>query len=757
MATRHAPSPEIEAAAPGAARFTCPMHPEVRSDSPGSCPKCGMALEPLMPTVAQVLYTCPMHPEIVRSEPGSCPICGMALEPMLPTGEADDGGELGYMSRRLWVSVAFTIPVLLLAMGEYVIGGAIDDLLPGRALTLVMLVLSTPPIVWGGWPFFVRGVQSVVNRSLNMFTLIALGVAVAYTYSVVAALAPDAFPESFQDSDGMVGVYFEVAATIVTLVLLGQVLELRARGRTSAAIKGLLELAPTTAVRVTAAGVDEEVSLDQVVVGDTLKVKPGTKIPVDGAVVDGRSSVDESMITGEPIPVTKTTGDAVIGATINGTGLLLMRAEKVGSETLLSQIVRMVADAQRSRAPIQKLADRVAAWFVPAVVLVAIASAIVWAVVGPEPSGAYALLVAVSVLIIACPCALGLATPMSITVAMGKGAGSGVLFRSAESIELLRSVDTLIVDKTGTLTEGRPSLQQVEVAPGFTSDEVLGLAAAVEAGSEHPLAEAIVAGARERGLAPRDATDFESVTGKGVIARVDGRQVALGNAALMEQLGAEVAQLIGSAERLREQGHTAMFTAIDGTAAGVVSVADTIKDTTKRAITDLRAEGVRIIMLTGDNATTAQAVATQIGIDEVEADVLPDQKANIVKRLQEEGRRVAMAGDGINDAPALAQADVGVAMGTGTDIAMESADVTLVKGDLRGITRAIKISHATMRNIRQNLFFAFAYNTLGIPVAAGILYPFTGLLLSPMIAAAAMSLSSVSVIGNALRLRNAEV
>ncbi|MBC7462225.1 MAG: copper-translocating P-type ATPase, partial [Thermoleophilia bacterium] len=517
------------------------------------------------------------------------------------------------------------------------------------------------------------------------------------------------------------------------------------------------ELAPTTAVRVGASGVDQEVPLDQDVVGDTLKVKPGTKIPVDGAVTDGRSSVDESMITGEPIPATKSTGDTVIGATINGTGLLLMRAERVGADTLLSQIVHMVAEAQRSRAPIQKLADRVAAWFVPAVVLAAIGAAIIWAIVGPEPQAAHALLAAVSVLIIACPCALGLATPMSITVAMGTGAGLGILFKNAESIELLRSVDTLVVDKTGTLTEGRPSLQQVEVTTGFSPDEVLGLAAAVEAGSEHPLAEAIVAGARERGVELQAATDFESITGKGVTARVDGRQVALGNAALMQQLGADITQLMAPAERLRKLGHTAMFTAVDGTAAGVVSVADTIKSTTRSAIADLRAEGLRIIMLTGDNATTAQAVAQQIGIDEVEADVLPNQKANIIKRLQTEGRRVAMAGDGINDAPALAQADVGVAMGTGTDIAMESADVTLVKGDLRGITRATRISHATMRNIKQNLFFAFAYNTLGIPIAAGILYPFTGLLLSPMIAAAAMSLSSVSVIGNALRLRNADV
>ena len=735
--------------------YTCPMHPEVKSDGPGSCPKCGMALEPVVPIARKAQWTCPMHPEVVRDEPGSCPICGMALEPVVPTGD-DDGGELADMTRRMWVSAAFTVPVLLLAMGEAFVGDAVTDLF-GDSLNIVMLVLSSPAILWGGWPFFVRAVASVRHRSLNMFTLIGLGVAVAYVYSLFAALAPDWFPQSFQNEHGMVGVYFEVAATIVTLVLLGQVLELRARGRTSAAIKGLLELAPATAIRVDAAGADEEVQLDQVLVGDTLKVKPGTKIPVDGVVADGRSSVDESMITGEPIPVTKSAGDAVIGATINGTGLLLMRAEKVGADTLLSQIVHMVAEAQRSRAPIQKLADRVAAWFVPMVVLVAIASAILWAVVGPEPKAAHALLVAVSVLIIACPCALGLATPMSITVAMGKGAGLGVLFKSAESIELLRSMDTLIVDKTGTLTEGRPSLQDVEVASGFTADEVLGLAAAVEAGSEHPLAEAIVDGARARGVTPQAATDFQSVTGKGVTAQVDGKGVALGNAALMEQLGADVAQLMQPAERLREQGHTAMFVSVDGIAAGVVSVADSIKETTQHAISDLRAEGVRIIMLTGDNATTAQAVAEQIGIDEVEADVLPDQKAHIVKRLQAEGRRVAMAGDGINDAPALAQADVGVAMGTGTDIAMESADVTLVKGDLRGITRAIRISHATMRNIKQNLFFAFAYNTLGIPIAAGVLYPFTGMLLSPMIAAAAMSLSSVSVIGNALRLRNADV
>ncbi len=700
-------------------------------------------------------WTCPMHPEIVRDAPGSCPICGMALEPILATGNEDDGGELADMTRRFWVSALFTIPLLLLAMGEVIVGDSVSDLF-GESLNVAMLVLGTPPILWGGWPFFVRAVASVRHRSLNMFTLIGLGVAVSYVYSVVATVAPELFPDSFRNEHGMVGVYFEVAAAIVTLVLLGQVIELRARSRTGAAVKALLELAPATAIRVRD-GQDEEVSLDQVAVGDTLKVRPGAKVPVDGEVIDGRSSVDESMITGEPIPATKRAGDTVIGATINGTGVLTMRADKVGSDTLLSQIVHMVADAQRSRAPIQKLADSVSAWFVPMVIVVALVSAAAWALVGPDPKAAHALLVAVSVLIIACPCALGLATPMSITVAMGKGAGLGVLFRNAESVELLRAIDTLVVDKTGTLTEGRPSLQEVVPAEGFGADDVLAAASAVERSSEHPLAQAIVSGATDRGIEPGTAQDFESVTGKGVTATVDGRGVALGNVALMQQVGADIGSLAAAADELRTQGHTAMFVAIDGMPAGVISVADAIKESTGEAIVALHEQGVRVIMLTGDNAITAGAVARRVGIDDVHADVLPDQKANIVRQLQADGHRVAMAGDGINDAPALAQADVGIAMGTGTDIAMESAGVTLVKGDLRGIARAIRLSHATMRNIRQNLFFAFGYNTLGIPIAAGLAYPFTGMLLSPMIAAAAMSFSSVSVIANALRLRTVRI
>jgi Cu+-exporting ATPase len=626
-----------------------------------------------------------------------------------------------------------------------------------RSLIFIQIILVTPVVLWGGWSFFVRGWQSVVNRSLNMFTLIGLGVSVAYTYSMVAALLPGIFPDSFRDEAGIVAVYFEAAAVIVTLVLLGQVLELRARSQTGAAIKALLGLAPKTARRVNADGSEEDVPLNLVEVGDSLRVRPGEKVPVDGRVLDGTTSVDEAMITGEPLPVAKRAGDTVIGATINRTGSVVIRAEKVGADTLLSQIVQMVAEAQRSRAPIQKLADVVAGYFVPAVIAVSALTLIVWALWGPDPKMAHALINAVAVLIIACPCALGLATPMSIMVATGKGATMGVLFKNAEAIEVMRKVDTLVVDKTGTLTEGRPSLQEVQVTGSLDQDELLRLVASVERASEHPLAEAIVEGAIERGLELEKAKDFKSVTGKGAVGRAGGHVVAIGNRALLEELGIDPGSLVDSAEALRKEGQTAMFVAVDGAPAGLVSVADPVKASTPEAIDALHKEGLRIVMLTGDSRTTAEAVALRLGIDDVIAEVLPDEKAEAVRKLQAEGAIVAMAGDGINDAPALAQAQVGIAMGTGTDVAMESAGITLVKGDLLGIVRARRLSRATMANIKQNLFFAFAYNSVGVPIAAGVLYPFFGLLLSPMIAAAAMSFSSVSVIVNALRLRRVEI
>ena len=699
-----------------------------------------------------VRYTCPMHPQIVRDQPGACPICGMALEPMdITAGEGPDP-ELISMTRRFWVSAAFTVPTLVLAMGDYLPGQPFTTWFGGRGLAAVLLVLSSPAILWGGWPFYQRAVASVRHRSLNMFTLIGLGVAVAYLYSLVATLAPQIFPASFRE-DGAVGVYFEVAATIVTLVLLGQVLELRARSRTSTAVRALLELAPATALRVADDGTEAEVALETVQVGDRLRVRPGEKVPVDGIVLEGGSAVDESMITGEPIPVSKHADDGVIGATINGTGSLVIRAEKVGGDTLLSQIVHMVAQAQRTRAPIQKLADQVSGYFVPIVIVIASVAAAIWAIVGPEPRLAHALLVAVSVLIIACPCALGLATPMSITVAMGNGASFGVLFRDAQAVETLQRIDTLIVDKTGTLTEGRPSLQDVCATGGASESEVLAFAAALERHSEHPLARAIVDGAQQRAVSQLHAEGFESITGKGVTGTVDGHHVALGNAALMQHVGADANAVQAAAEARRGEGQTVMLCAVDGQLVGIIGVADAVKKTTPDAICELHATGIRVVMVTGDNETTARAVAVRLGIDDVEAGVLPDGKAAIIQRLQHEGHRVAMAGDGINDAPALAQADVGVAMGTGTDIAMESAHVTLVKGDLRGIVRAVKLSRATMRNIRQNLGFAFGYNALGIPVAAGVLYPFSGTLMNPMIAALAMSFSSVSVISNSLRLR----
>jgi Cu+-exporting ATPase len=681
----------------------------------------------------------------------------MALEPKAAAGADEDNAELKDMTRRFWLATMFTVPLVVIAMGDLLPGRPISQLFSIRTRTLLELGLATPVCLCSAWPFYVRFVASIANRSLNMFTLIGLGVSVAYLYSLIAALLPGVFPASFRGEGGEVAVYFEAAGVIVTLILLGQVLELRARNATGAAIRKLLGLAAKTARRLNPDGSEEDVPLDAVVVGDRLRVRPGEKVPVDGAVLEGQSNIDESMVTGEPIPVHKEAGDKVIGATINGTGGLVMRADKVGAETLLSRIVAMVAEAQRSRAPIQKLADVVAGYFVPIVVLIAVGTFIVWSLVGPEPRMAHALINAVAVLIIACPCALGLATPMSIMVATGKGATMGVLFKNAEAIEVMRKVDTLVVDKTGTLTEGKPKLVSVIPETGVDEPTLLRLAATLERGSEHPLAAAIVRGAEERGATLGSAEGFESVTGKGVKGRVDGREVALGNRALMEALGVDAAHLVTRAEELRADGQTVMFVAVDGKPAGLVGVADPIKESTPEAIRKLHDEGLRIVMMTGDSKTTAQAVAKKLGIDDVMAEVLPDQKATKVKELQAAGHVVAMAGDGINDAPALAQAQVGVAMGTGTDVAMESAGVTLVKGDLRGIVRARRLSRRTMSNIKQNQFFAFVYNAAGVPVAAGVLYPFFGLLLSPVIAAAAMSFSSVSVIGNALRLRAADV
>jgi Cu+-exporting ATPase len=701
------------------------------------------------------IYTCPMHPQIRQKGPGSCPICGMALEPLVATGEEGPDPELVDMTRRFWVSLALALPLLVGVMADMLPGEPLRHLIPPRVFAWAQLVLATPVVLWGGWPFFVRGWASIVNRSLNMFTLIALGVGVAYVYSVVGVLAPGLFPESFRTHGGEVGLYFEAAAVITVLVLLGQVLELRARSQTSSAIRALLGLAPKTARRVRDDGSDEEIPLEHVQPGDRLRVRPGESVPVDGVVLEGVSAVDESMVTGESIPVEKTASNRVTGGTVNGTGSFVMRAERVGSETLLAQIVHMVAEAQRSRAPIQRLADTVSGFFVPAVVAVAVVTFIAWAGWGPNPRMAYALVNAVAVLIIACPCALGLATPMSIMVATGRGATAGVLIRNAEALELMEKVDTLVVDKTGTLTEGKPKLITVEPAGGRPADAVLRLAASLERGSEHPLAAAIVSGAEERGVTPGAAEAFRSITGKGVVGRVDGHDVALGNRRLLDDLGVALGDLIERAEALRRDGQTVMFVAVDGEPAGLVGVADPIKPTTPEALHLLRQSGLHIVMLTGDSRATAEAVARKVGIQDVQAEVLPEQKIAIVKRLQTEGRRVAMAGDGVNDAPALAQADVGIAMGTGTDVAMESADITLVKGDLRGIARARRLSEATMRNIRENLFFAFVYNALGVPIAAGVLYPVVGILLSPIFASAAMTFSSVSVIANALRLRRA--
>jgi P-type Cu+ transporter len=759
IAISHAREKEESGHGKPPSEYTCPMHPEVRETKPGSCPKCGMGLEPATVTVPsqKIEYTCPMHPEIVRDAPGTCPICGMALEPRTVSLEEEKNPELVDMTRRFWVSVVLSLPLFLIAMSEMWPGNPIASMLPMRTIIWIQLALATPVVAWGGWPFFVRFWQSIVNRSLNMFTLIGLGVAVAYVYSLIATLLPQIFPASFRDHMGNVPVYYEAAAVITTLVLLGQVLELKARSATSNAIRSLLSLAPRTARRVGEDGSEHDVPLDQIVKGDHLRVRPGEKVPVDGVLIEGVSSIDESMVTGEPIPVEKHAGDAVIGATVNGTGSFVMRAERVGAETLLSQIVQMVGEAQRSRAPIQKLADMVSGYFVPIVILVAFLTFGIWAIAGPEPRMAYAIINAVAVLIIACPCALGLATPMSIMVATGQGAQAGVLFRNAEAIEVLREIDTLVVDKTGTLTEGKPVLMTVMAAEGFDENELLRLAASLERSSEHPLAAAIVAGAQLRGIELARTSSFESVTGKGVKGQIEGREVILGNRALLDELQIKPGALADDAEKFRADGQTVMFAAIDGKLAGLIGVADPIKPSTPEAIQELHANRIRIVMLTGDSRTTAQTVAGKLNIDEVVAEILPQQKAEVVKRLQTEGRKVAMAGDGINDAPALAQADVGIAMGTGTDVAMQSAGVTLVKGDLRGTVRAIRLSRATMRNIKQNLFFAFVYNSAGVPLAAGVLYPVFGLLLSPMLAAAAMSFSSVSVIANALRLRRVKL
>jgi len=717
----------------------------------------GMPSVPPTASDSGVLYTCPMHPQIRQYGPGSCPICGMALEPLTVTAEAPENPELIDMTRRFWVGLVLALPVFLLEMGAHVSALDVHRWIAPTTVSWIEFALATPVVLWAGFPFFVRAWASVVHRSLNMFSLIALGTGTAYLYSVVATFAPGIFPLGFREMGGVVPVYFEAAAVITVLVLLGQVLELRAREQTGGAIRALLNLAPKTARRVNDNGIDDEVSLESVQIGDRLRVRPGDAIPVDGRVLEGTSAVDESMVTGESMPTTKTVGDTLIGGTVNGTGALVMQTDRVGSETMLSRIVAMVAEAQRSRAPIQRLADTVAGYFVPAVLAVAAIAFVVWSIWGPAPSLAYALIAAVSVIIIACPCALGLATPMSIGVGIGKGAGVGVLIKSAEALERMERVNTLVVDKTGTLTEGRPSVTSVLVAAGTAETEILPLAASLERSSEHPLAAAVVAAARTRGMTLSDTTNFVSLTGKGVTGTVSGRAVALGNQKLMDDLGIAFGTLGTDAERLRADGSTALFVAVDAKAAAVIAVGDPIKATTIAALDALRADGIQIAMLTGDNATTARAVATKLGITDVHADVLPEDKLRIVRELKAKGRVVAMAGDGVNDAPALAEADVGIAMGTGTDVAIQSAGITLVKGDLAGIVRARSLSHKTMRNIRENLIFAFAYNIIGIPLAAGVLYPVFGLLLSPLIAALAMSFSSVSVIANALRLRGAKL
>lgn len=739
----------------GMAVYTCPMDSEVRTSKPGPCPKCGMALElsALASVGMRTEYVCPMHPEIVRLEPGSCPICGMALEPRVVSIEEEENPELTSMRRRFWISVVLTLPVLGLGMAHMVPGLESGSWQGSYAMAWVELALSTPVVLWGGWPFFERAWASLVNRSPNMFTLIGMGTGVAYLYSCVAVVSPGIFPSTFRNANGQVGVYFEAAAAIITLVLLGQVLELRARSRTSDAIRSLLNLAPKMATRIRADGSEETIPLDRVQPGDRLRVRPGEKMPVDGTVIEGSSAVDESMVTGEPMPVEKGPGGRITGGTLNGSGSLIIRAERVGSETLLAQIVRMVSEAQRGRAPIQRLADSVASYFVPAVVVAAILTFIVWGLFGPEPRMAHAIVNGVAVLIIACPCALGLATPMAVMVGVGRGATAGVLVKRAEVLETLEKVNTLVVDKTGTLTEGKPRLVSVITSEGLSEAEALRMAASLELGSEHPLAATIVSAARERRLQVTEASQFRALSGKGIMGCVEGHEGALGNRALMEELGIKVSDWLSRAEALWSEGQTVMFLAVDGRIVALLGVTDPIKESAREAVEALQKDGVQVVMLTGDTRTAAKIVAGRLGIDEIEAEVLPQQKGEVVKRLREQGRIVAMAGDGINDAPALAQAHVGIAMGTGTDVAIESAGIILVKGDLRGIVRARRLSRATMRNIRQNLFFAFIYNALGIPLAAGVLYPFFGLLLSPIIASAAMTFSSVSVITNALRLR----
>ncbi len=797
MKTRSQQHAHDQATKPGQGEqiaFTCPMHPEIRQAEPGDCPKCGMHLVPegqagsvqhhhhhhghghahgqdgggaaskegqydTVPTgYAGAVYTCPMHPEVRQTEPGACPICGMGLE-LESAAMAEEGPnpELVDFTRRLWVGATFTVPLLVLTMGTFLGLSGVREIFGERTTLWIELVLGTPVVLWCGWPFLVRGWNSFRSFNLNMFSLIAMGVMAAWSFSVVAVLMPDIFPEGFRDAEGHVGVYFEAAAVIVVLVLLGQVMELRAREGTGKAIRALLDMAAKTARVIRTDGSEEEIPLEDVKIGDRLRVRPGDKVPVDGVVTDGRSSIDESMITGEPVPVEKTPGDPVTGATINGTGSLIMEATRVGADTMLSQIVEMVAKAQRSRAPIQKYADKVAGVFVPAVIAVAVLAFIGWAIWGPDPALSYALIAAVAVLIIACPCALGLATPMSIMTATGRGAQKGVLIKNAEALERFEQVDTLIVDKTGTLTEGKPRLTAVLPGEGHDETEVLRLAATLERGSEHPLAEAIVTGAEERGVSLGEASDFEAVTGKGVRGTVDGKSVALGNLKLIEELGLQVSGLTDLANARRDEGETVMFVVLEGAVAGLVSVADPVKETTPAALQALHELGFRIIMATGDNERTAKAVAARLGIDEIRADVLPEDKARIISELQGEGRKVAMAGDGVNDAPALAQADVGIAMGTGADVAIESAGFTLVKGNLDGIVRARRLSRATMHNIRQNLFFALIYNACGVPVAAGVLYPAFGILISPMFAAFAMSASSISVVVNALRLRKARI
>ena len=750
------PSPMNSKTAPQS-EYTCPMHPEIKQAGPGSCPKCGMALEQVTVTAPSKRreYTCPMHPQIVRDTPGSCPICGMALEPREVAAE-ETNPELINMTRRFWISVALAVPMLALMVSGFLPSMPMQHMFSARVWAWIEFALASPVVLWCGLPFFVRGWQSLVHRSLNMFTLVALGTGTAYIYSVFATVIPQIFPASLRGAGGQIDVYFEPAAVIVALVLLGQVLELRARSQTSGAIRALLGLAPKTAMRLDDEGDEADVPLEQVQVGDRLRVRPGEKVPVDGTVLEGHSSVDESMISGEPIPVEKDKDAKVTAGTVNGTGGFVMRAERIGADTLLAQIVKMVSEAQRSRAPIQRLADRVSSYFVPAVIVSAVITFIVWYFVGPQPRFAHALVNAVAVLIVACPCALGLATPMAIMVGTGRGARAGILIRNAEALEIFGKVDTLIIDKTGTLTEGKPSLSAVIPQPGISENDLLQLVASLERSSEHPLAAAIVKGAEAKKLSLSDVAGFNSTTGKGVKGTVSGKQIAVGNAELFHDLSVDPSSLLDRAEDLRKEGQTVMLVAVDGKAAGVVGVADPIKDSTPDAIRELKAAGLTVIMVTGDNTTTAKAVAEKLGI-EFKADVLPQKKAEVVKERQQKGSVVAMAGDGVNDAPALAQADIGIAMGTGTDVAMEAGGITLLKGDLRGILRARHLSKSTMRNIRENLFFAFVYNAVGVPLAAGALFPAFGLLLNPMIAAAAMSFSSVSVIANALRLRTTKI